>query len=145
MRGIAVTKVFSNSARRGSARWRGAWIAGLVLVFVSISAFADIRFYRINKQGQQYRNELVPNAAKTGCHSFAKARKVFRVAQVRFAYCEVYSSRQCEPDSILSARWTGKRSKQGDHDEPVTQFTPGAMWVLAEKTNVKVRSWRCEN
>jgi len=110
-----------------------------------MSAYADIRFYRINKQGQQYRNELVRNSAKTGCHSFAKARKVFRVAQVRFAYCEVYSSRRCEPNSILGARWTGKRGNKGDRDGLVTQLTPGAMWVLAEKANVKVRSWRCEN
>ncbi|MDH3464879.1 MAG: hypothetical protein OES26_03015 [Gammaproteobacteria bacterium] len=116
-----------------------------MLLLIATSAFADIRFYRINKQGQQYRIELVRNSAKPGCHSFTKARKVFRVAQVRFAYCEVYSSRQCELDSILSARWTGKRGNRVEHEGSVTQLTPGAMWVLADQANVKVRSWRCEN
>ena len=119
-------------------------LIGIAVVLVAPPARADIRFYHLNEQGQQYRSEFVRNADKTGCHTFLKKRNVYRVAQVRFAYCEVYSERDCAEDSVLTARWIGKRKKSEDKKKPVTRLTPGAMWALADRANVKVRSWRCE-
>lgn len=116
----------------------------VVALMLAVPAQADVRFYRINKKGQETESEFVFNADERGCHNFPLSRKVHRVAQVRFEYCEVFTESDCRDDSIVTARWAGKRKKSPDKKQPTTRLSPGAMWVLSEEGNVKVKSWRCQ-
>jgi hypothetical protein len=112
------------------------WLAGAALLAAAAVAHAEIRFYNMNRQGQQSQIMFVPRAGEPGCHNFPVARDVHRVAQVRFEYCSVYAERNCAAGSEYPGRWDGRR-------EPVTQFTPGSRWVLEREGHVKVRSWNC--
>lgn len=103
-----------------------------------ISAGSDptVRFYKINKKGQQRHLEFTRNTDEQGCHNFLKRTKVHRVAQVRFDYCKVFTERDCAEGSEIAARWEGK-------EEPTTKLTQGSLWLLADTDNVKIRSWEC--
>lgn len=98
----------------------------------------SIRFYKINKKGQQRHLEFTRNTHETGCRNFIKKAGVHRVALVRFAYCQVHTEKDCAAGSAVMARWEGK-------DEPTAKLTPGSLWLLSEQDNIKLRSWNCVN
>jgi hypothetical protein len=114
-----------------------AIVIALVLLFSSGLAQAQIRFYQLNRQGQQVNMLFAFNTDEEGCHSFPLERGVHRVAIVNFAYCELYSSRACEPGSEIPARWKNRA------DEEKTRLTPGSRWILKEGGHVDVSSWKC--
>lgn len=95
-----------------------------------------VRFYKINKKGQQRHLEFTRGTREEGCHNFFKSKKVHRVAQVRYAHCKVYTEKDCRQGSEAAARWEGT-------EDPTTVLTPGSQWVLREGYNVKLRSWEC--
>lgn len=99
-------------------------------------ALADIRLYNIDEDGHEDGVMQAINTDDPGCHDLLFDPGVHRVAQVRFAWCSVYREESCQEGSEIPGRWKGKK-------EPVTRFTPGALWVLDEG-NVSVASWRCE-
>ena len=102
-----------------------------------------IRFYRVNSIGQQTILTVVRNTDKVGCYNLFKKSSLHRVAVSGFQYCEVYSSRNCEADSILKAQWTAKKVKSEDKKNPTTTLTKGTRWVFAKGGNIKAHSWRC--
>lgn len=113
-------------------------------LLLTTAALADVRFYRINKKGQETETEFVFNTDETGCHNLPLARNVHRVAQVRFEFCEVFTKADCDQSSIVEANWGGKRKRSKDKQHPTTKLSPGAMWLLSETGNVKIKSWRCQ-
>ncbi len=112
---------------------------------MSANAGSSIRMYKINKKDQQ-RRIMFGNAVKEpGCHNLIIDRKVYRVAQVGFAWCSVYSEDDCAPDSLLPAKWTGDTYHKYDIDGSKLQpkFYPGSHWKLVSP-NTPVKSWYCE-
>ena len=102
-----------------------------------------IRFYRVNDLGQQTILSVVRNTDKTGCHNLFKKSRLHRVAITGFQYCEVYSSKNCEADSILAAQWMAKKVKSEDKKHPTTKLTKGTRWVFSKGGNIRAHSWRC--
>jgi hypothetical protein len=100
-------------------------------------AQAQIRFYQINSRGQESNMLFAFNTDEEGCHAFPLARGVHRVAVVNFAYCELYTTRGCEPGSEIPARWKNRP------DEQKTRLTPGSRWVLKDDGQVDVSAWKC--
>jgi hypothetical protein len=112
-------------------------VTALALVLCAGLAQAQIRFYQLNRQGQQVNMLFTFNTDEEGCHSFPLERGVHRVAIVNFAYCELYSGRSCEPGGEVPARWKNRA------DEEKTRLTPGSRWILKEDGHVDVGSWKC--
>lgn len=102
-----------------------------------------IRFYRVNDRGQQTILSVVKDTDKTGCHNFFKKSRLHRIAVTGFQYCEVYSNKNCDAGSKLSAQWLAKKVKSEDKKQPTTRFTKGTRWVFDRAGNVKARSWQC--
>ncbi len=132
-----------HATRFTSARMRALTTVAATLLLTT-AALADVRFYRINKKGQETETEFVFNTDETGCHNLPLARNVHRVAQVRFEFCEVFTKADCDQSSIVEANWGGKRKRSKDKQHPTTKLSPGAMWLLSETGNVKIKSWRCQ-
>ena len=103
-----------------------------------------IRFYRVNDLGQQTILTVVKNTDKTGCHNFFKKSRLHRIAVTGFQFCEVYSDKNCEASSKLSAQWLAKKVKSEDKKNPTTTFTKGSRWVFDRQGNIKAHSWRCQ-
>lgn len=124
-------------------RRRVAALAGLVLGMTLITASAslqaaDFRIYRANKQLQQDR-VLARNEDEPGCHNMLLTITVYRVAQIGYEYCTVYSERDCESGSEIPVTWKLE-------DAPVKQFTQGARWFLVGENprGHKMGSWYCQ-
>jgi hypothetical protein len=119
-------------------------IATLATFFASF-AQADIRFYKINKKGQQSELMFVRGDDDPGCHNFSQQRNIFRVAQVGFKRCALFREKDCATDSVIEVRWSGK-AKTPNKKRPTTKITPGSMWMVrAVDPDAEVRSWQCEN
>ena len=119
-----------------------------IVVFAAMSssvALADIRFYKINKKGQQSELMFVRGDDDPGCHNFSQQRNIYRVAQVGFKQCSLFREKDCATDSTIEVRWSGK-AKTPNKKRPTTKITPGSMWMVrAVDPAAEVRSWYCEN
>ncbi|MGU9957690.1 MAG: hypothetical protein ACNYPI_08780 [Arenicellales bacterium WSBS_2016_MAG_OTU3] len=106
---------------------------------------AGIQFYKVNKKHQQIGLFNVKDTHKPGCHNFRLKKKIARVGQVGFDYCEVFSKKDCVQASAYAFNWSGKKLKQYKKIKyPTQQVRPGNLWVI--KTGLDnhiVRSWRC--
>lgn len=118
-------------------------VSRIVLILVLTTAYAsvqaaDFRIYRANKQLQQDR-VLALNEDEPGCHNLLLTLKIYRVAQIGYEHCTVFSEKDCEAGSEVPVSW--KRE-----DEPVKKFTQGARWFLVsdDPRGHEMGSWYCE-
>ena len=98
----------------------------------------SIRFYEINKRGQQDRIS-VAGRNDTGCNPFLNKPLAYRFNQVGYEYCTLYTERSCPEGSEVIARWSG--------DGPeTTKLTQGGKWILQGGTErgIKIGSWDCQ-
>ena len=111
----------------------------VILAFTSLNlaSAADFRMYTANKLMQQREVTFVLNTDEPGCHNLIKKRRIYRVAQIGFEACSVYSKKDCEEGTEIPVSWKNKK-------DPVTSFTRGARWFLPGERGSKMRSWKCE-
>jgi len=103
-----------------------------------------IRFYTTNSYNQLSELSLIPNRDEPGCHNLPLALDIHRVAQVGFKDCAVYAQDDCAIDSVLTMRWSGKRSRtDASKNQPTTEMTPGALWLFTRGREAAVASWHC--
>ncbi len=114
-------------------------VALLAACFLGMTALAqaEIRFYKIRKNGQQMNIRMALGTDKPGCHAFPVKRKVHRIAVVNFKHCQLYSTRACEAGSEIPALWKNKPQKEA------VVFTPGSQWYLSPDGNTPVQAWMC--
>ena len=98
-----------------------------------------IRFYKLNSKGQQ--NRLIIRESrlkKTGCHNFATKPKVYRLTQIGFQHCWIYTKKNCEEGTAITGLWKGEKQD--------TQFSQGGEWLFThhDEKGVRAKSWRCE-
>ena len=105
---------------------------------------AEIRFYTLNSRTQQNQMILVPDASRSGCSDLLIPRDVYRVAQVGFAYCEVYKTRGCESGTEHTLTWSGAL-QPNQESQPKTRITPGSEWLFTQNSTEQVGSWYCHN
>lgn len=110
---------------------------------ISPSLFADdykiIRFYKLNKKGEQNRLVMKEKRLKlAGCHNFTLTPKVYKLTQIGFKSCSLYSVKNCKIDTEISGL-DGKNNVK-------TDFTEGKRWMFNQQTprGTKAKSWRCE-
>ena len=109
----------------------------VALTFWNLVSAADFRMYTANKLKQQREVTFVLNTDEPGCHNLIKKRRIYRVAQIGFETCTVYSEKDCEEGTEVPVSWKNKK-------DPVTSFTRGARWFLPGELGSKMRSWKCE-
>ncbi|MCK5359972.1 MAG: hypothetical protein KAJ95_05065, partial [Gammaproteobacteria bacterium] len=81
---------------------------------------------------------LFGKANNPGCQNTPYTYHVYKVAVLAFKNCSVFSEKNCQPDSILTAYWKNK-------DKPATNMKQGTRWFLArDESEVDVSSWSCE-
>ena len=131
-------------------------VIGFFLTILSVSLMSvpavqaddhgSIRLYKLNKKGQPVKQNWVGKQGLAGCQNLRLKREVFRVAQIGYEYCVVYSKKDCESGSEVQAMWDGKRYRVADIDikQPQTKLLRGSKWVLNPDQNVIIRSWQCE-
>lgn len=98
---------------------------------------ADFRLYTANKLLQQREVSMVRNTDKPGCHNLITKRRIYRVAQIGFEACSVYTESDCEAGTEIEVSWKNKKT-------PTTTFTRGARWYLPGERGSKMKSWKCE-
>ncbi len=103
----------------------------------------EIRFYNVNKKGQQSEVRFVMGRDKPGCHNIFGGRDVFRVAQIGFTYCTVYAEKDCAEDSAMVMNWKGKVRKNSARAQPTERLMPGDMWYFDDNGMREVSSWKC--
>lgn len=114
-------------------------LLGMFILATAASAWAaDFRIYRANQRLQLDRVPAM-NGDEPGCHNMLLSIRIYRVAQIGYEHCTVYSERDCEEGSEVPVTW-----KQ--EDEPVKQFTQGDRWFLVgdEPQGHKMGSWYCK-
>ena len=116
-------------------------VFSVMLSLTTISS-ADIRFYKVNSNGQQSSLSFVMNAGKPGCHNLFTTSDLHRVAQIGFEFCEVFEEKDCQGQP-LAAQWMSKRVKSEEKKVPATRVTKGTRWVFNPEGNIDARSWRC--
>jgi len=98
----------------------------------------DFRIYRANPQLQQDR---IPTLGEDepGCQNMLLGLTVYRVAQIGFKHCTVYSEKDCRAGTEIPVSWQEER-------EPVKQFTQGARWYLVSEDpqGHTMASWHCQ-
>ncbi len=109
----------------------------LGLTSLNLVGAADFRMYTANKLMQQREVTFVLNTDEPGCHNLIKKRRIYRVAQIGFESCTVYSEKNCEEGTEIPVSWKNKK-------DPITSFTRGARWFLPGERGSKMRSWKCE-
>lgn len=127
------------------SRW---WVPVIALGLawpVSSLAEPSVRMYKVNKKAQQSRIRLGDAAHEAGCHNLVKARKVYRFAQVDFAWCTLHSKNNCTDDFFVPVLWQGRdyRKFQIDSSQPQTKLYPGSNW-FPQLEEGQVHSWYCE-
>lgn len=111
---------------------------GLVgLAVFDLSQAADFRMYTANSYLQQRQVTMVRNTDEPGCHNLITKRRIYRVAQIGFESCTVYSAKDCAEGTEIAVSWKNKK-------EPKTVFTRGARWFLPGERGSKMASWKCE-
>ena len=127
---------------------RFAAALGLVLALSAIAVdevkAGEIRFYKVNSKGQQSELLWVRKREEPGCHNFRRAKDIYRVAQIGFAYCSVYAKKDCPSGAEWTLVWKGKTKKGSRRSQPMDQAIPGAEWFFKNDDVREVRSWRCE-
>lgn len=112
----------------------------LTTIFACYAAIADprteFRAYIANKLKQQDKVWLPFSAKKPGCHNMIITLEVYRVAQIGFESCTIYSEKDCKPGSEIEVRWKNEK-------KPTTVITPGARWFLPGETGSDMASWKC--
>ncbi len=104
---------------------------------------SGIRFYSINEKNQERELLLVVGASKPGCHNLSLKQSVYRVAQVGFEFCEVFSEKNCSPGTQHQLRWASPE-KNSESILPNTKITPGAKWLFNDLNEAQVSSWLCQ-
>jgi len=104
---------------------------------------ASIRFYTVNSQNQQRDLYLLPNRNRAGCFNLPLSVDVYRVAQIGFVSCSVYSDSNCDPATAHMMYWSGKARKDPNKKKPTTLMTEGAMWRIEGTREAALRSWEC--
>lgn len=102
-----------------------------------------IRFYRANKHHQSSR--LYVSKAKSnglGCHNFKRARRIATIVQVGYESCSIYTQKNCDTESALSAN-------HSNQDAYAERLTSGHGWLpklqsKKDKRGMKLRSWSCQ-
>ena len=116
-------------------------LAFLSLTFISTSVYArdpEIRLYKMTRDGHSVKYTLLGKGNNPGCHNTPYTYHVYKVAVLAFKNCSVFSAKDCQPDSRLTAYWKKK-------DKPATNLKPGTRWFLArDESEVDVSSWSCE-
>lgn len=107
------------------------------------SKATQIRFYTINDLQQQRELAVVPDANQAGCHNLLFSRAVYRVAQVGFAFCQIYREKNCAPDSEYSLHWLVTAKPETKKIEITSRITEGAMWFFTGTQEARVSSWSC--
>ena len=107
------------------------------------SPVASIRFYTINSQNQQRELYLLPNRGEAGCFNLPLSVDVYRVAQIGFVSCSVYSDSDCDPATAHLMHWSGKARKDPNKKKPTAFMTEGAMWRIEGPREAALRSWEC--
>ncbi len=113
------------------------WILAVCLIASDWAAAADLRLYTANKLLQQRRVSMVRNTDEPGCHNLITKRRIYRVAQIGFETCTLYSKKACEAGTEIAVSWKNKK-------EPVSEFTQGARWFLPGERGAKMASWKCD-
>ena len=103
------------------------WTITAVLIAGDMALAADLRLYTANKLLQQRRVSMVRNTDEPGCHNLITRRRLYRVAQIGFETCTLYSKKDCEAGTEISVSWKNKK-------EPVNAFTQGRPLVSARRT-----------
>jgi len=108
---------------------------------------ADIRFYKINKHQQSDRLWVSKKkSTRSGCNNFRGAPRIFKVVQIGYQSCSIYSAKNCSEESLIRARHNGidayaKNLSEGFGWQPSTDT------ALSKQSNdsrgVKLRSWNC--
>ena len=106
-------------------------------VAYNLASAADFRMYTANDLMQQREITFVRNTDEPGCHNLFTKRRVYRVAQIGFENCTVFSEKDCEEGTEIPVSWKNKK-------EPTTVFTRGARWYLPGERGSKMGSWKCE-
>ena len=111
------------------------------------SQHGSLTLYRLNNH-----NQLIESAeinGDIGCNNFLWRRSAYRVAQRGYAYCELYTERNCKAESLAPAEWLGShyRPQNIDTSKPQQRILPGTRWQLSTEEdrmeNRKIASWRC--
>lgn len=99
----------------------------------------EIRFYKANKQLQTDKIWFTKKKSKLpGCHNFLKAARVYKLVQIGYSHCEIFTEKNCAEESQNSAtRKKGTISAE--------KLTEGYAWfpVAEHKKGAKLRSWQC--
>lgn len=114
-------------------------ILGLAMIGAGTAAWAaEFRAYRANEELQLDRIPTL-NEDEPGCHNMMLGFSVYRVAQIGFEYCAIYSEKDCQAGTEVPVTWKKEKA-------PVKQFTQGDRWFLVseERRGRSVGSWYCE-
>lgn len=113
----------------------------LSLVLMSLPASArtpEIRLYKMTRDGHSEKYMLFGKADNPGCHNTPYTYHVYKVAVLAFKSCSVFSAKDCQTDSVLTAYWKNK-------DKPATKLKQGTRWFLTrDGSEADVSSWSCE-
>lgn len=117
---------------------------GVICLMPTIAHSADskrqeIRFYKANKQLQTDRIWFTKKKSKqAGCHNFLKAARVYKLVLLGYDYCEIYTQKDCQADSLV-----GATRKKGTIS--AKKLTEGYAWlpISEHKKGEKLRSWQC--
>lgn len=109
----------------------------LGLTVYNLASAADFRMYTANSFMQQRQVTFVRNTDEPGCHNLITKRRIYRVAQIGFETCSIYSEKDCEEGTEIAVSWKNKKT-------PKTSFTRGARWFLPGERGSKMGSWKCE-
>jgi len=111
-------------------------------MFVCFSSLAgqksEFRIYKANELKQQDRIFVPFAGQKPGCHNLLIRLEIYRVAQIGFDHCTIYSEKDCKEGSEIPVHWKKDPKKQ-----PTTTITQGARWFLPGETGSEMGSWKC--
>ena len=104
---------------------------------------SGIRFYSINEKNQERELLFLMGTTQPGCHNLPLKQSVYRVAQVGFEFCEVFSEKNCAPGNLHVMKWIGPEN-DSQVMLPTTKITPGARWLFDGPTEAQLSSWLCQ-
>lgn len=98
-----------------------------------------IRFYKLNNKDQQVRIQISDKtSSKAGCNNFLTKPRIYRLTQIGFDVCRVYSEKNCAADSIVEGLWKGEKTS--------SELSQGGEWLFTSDNpkGTKLKSWACE-
>ncbi len=105
----------------------------------AVSPKQSVRFYKANKQLQADRISLTGGESKgEGCHNLIKKARVFKMLQIGFPVCQLYTKKNCDVGTLVSAE--SERQLHGTYF-----LTEGVAWFPQgdDEQGVKIASWSC--